>query len=109
MPTTQWKDTGCVFAVDCRTPLVHHSLQASSPNPGKGQGYRNQDKGDITVPAEDKIKRADIPAEEIAKKVKFVVYGEEMIEKEVKLSGSSCRVYLPSGWVGCQVKIIRIN
>jgi len=27
--------------------------------------------------------------------VKFEVYGEEMIEKKVKLSGNSGRVYLP--------------
>ena len=42
-------------------------------------------------------------------KVKFEVYGEEMIEKEVKLSGNSGRVYLPPDWVGRRVKIIRID
>jgi putative transposon-encoded protein len=42
-------------------------------------------------------------------KVKFEFYGEEMIEKEVKLSGNSGRVYLPPDWVGHQVKIIRID
>ena len=42
-------------------------------------------------------------------KVKFEVYGEEMIEKEVKLSGNSGRVYLPPDWVGHRVKIIRID
>jgi hypothetical protein len=42
-------------------------------------------------------------------KVKFEVYGEEMIEKEVKYSGNSGRVYLPPDWVGRIVKIIRIN
>jgi putative transposon-encoded protein len=42
-------------------------------------------------------------------KVKFEVYGQEMIEKEVKLSGNSGRVYLPPDWVGHQVKIIRIS
>ncbi len=42
-------------------------------------------------------------------KVKFIVYGEEMIEKEVKLSGNSGRIYLPPDWVGHQVKIIRID
>ena len=41
--------------------------------------------------------------------VKFEVFGEEMIEKEVKQSGNSCRVYLPPEWVGKQVKIIRID
>ena len=42
-------------------------------------------------------------------KVRFEVYGEEMVEKEVKLSGNSGRVYLPPDWVGKQVKIVRIN
>jgi putative transposon-encoded protein len=42
-------------------------------------------------------------------RVKFEVYGEEMIEKEVKWSGNSGRVYLPPDWVGHQVKIIRID
>lgn len=43
------------------------------------------------------------------RKAKFEVYGEEMIEKEVKQSGNSGRVYLPPEWVGKQVKIIRID
>ncbi len=42
-------------------------------------------------------------------KVKFEIYGEEMIEKRVKLSGNSGRVYLPPNWVGHHVKIIRID
>ena len=42
-------------------------------------------------------------------KVKFEVYGEEMIEKKVRLSGNSGRVYLPPDWVGHRVKIIRID
>ena len=46
---------------------------------------------------------------DIKSRVKFEVYGEEMLEKEVKLSGNSGRVYLPPDWVGHQVKIIRID
>jgi putative transposon-encoded protein len=47
---------------------------------------------------------------QIAKnKVKFEVFGEEMIEKCVKLSGNSGRVYLPPTWVGHNVKIIKID
>ena len=42
-------------------------------------------------------------------KVKFEVYGEEMLEKEIKISGNSGRIYLPSDWVGHKVKIIRID
>ncbi|OIP89426.1 MAG: cytoplasmic protein [Syntrophobacterales bacterium CG_4_9_14_3_um_filter_49_8] len=41
--------------------------------------------------------------------VKFEAFGEEMIEKEVKQSGNSGRVYLPPEWVGKHVKIIRID
>lgn len=51
----------------------------------------------------------DSTAEPINSKVKFEIYGEEMIEKMVKLSGNSGRVYLPPDWVGHQVKIIRID
>jgi putative transposon-encoded protein len=42
-------------------------------------------------------------------KVKFEVFGEEMIEKEVKFSGNSGRVYLPPAWIGHRVKIIKID
>ena len=42
-------------------------------------------------------------------KVKFEVYGEEMIEKEVKSSGNSGRIYLPPNWVGHTVKIIKVE
>ena len=42
-------------------------------------------------------------------KAKFEVYGEEMIEKEVKEAGNSGRVYLPPDWIGRRVKIIRIE
>ncbi len=42
-------------------------------------------------------------------RAKFGIFGKEMIEKSVKKSGSSGRVYLPSNWVGKHVKIIRID
>jgi putative transposon-encoded protein len=42
-------------------------------------------------------------------KVKFEIYGEEMIEKRVKASGNSGRVYLPPNWVGHRVKIVRTD
>jgi putative transposon-encoded protein len=42
-------------------------------------------------------------------RAKFEVYGEEMIEKQVKQSGNSGRVYLPPEWVGKHVKIIRLD
>jgi len=42
-------------------------------------------------------------------KAKFEVFGEEMIEKQVKQSGNSGRVYLPPDWIGKHVKIIRMD
>ena len=54
-------------------------------------------------------KNKDALDESINSKVKFEIYGEEMIEKRVKLSGNSGRVYLPPNWVGHHVKIIRID
>ncbi len=58
--------------------------------------------------ADDKNKRETDPKLGKAK-VKFEIFGEEMIEKRVKLSGNSGRVYLPPNWVGHHVKIIRID
>ena len=43
------------------------------------------------------------------KAAKFEVYGQEMIEKIVKRSGNSGRVYLPPNWIGKRVKIIRVD
>lgn len=63
---------------------------------------KNQDK----KPVDDKEgSAADAPNS----KVKFEIYGEEMIEKRVKSSGNSGRVYLPPNWVGHKVKIIRTD
>ena len=42
-------------------------------------------------------------------KSRFEVWGEEMIEKEVRQSGNSGRVYLPPEWIGKHVKIIRMD
>ena len=50
----------------------------------------------------------ETPTQFASNKVKFEIYGEEMIEKHVKLSGNSGRVYLPPNWVGHKVKIIRL-
>lgn len=40
---------------------------------------------------------------------KIEIFGEEMIEKPVKASANSGRVYLPPEWIGHKVKIIRID
>lgn len=49
------------------------------------------------------------PGSEVPPMAKFEIYGEEMIEKQVSLSGKSGRVYLPQEWVGKSVKIIRVH
>jgi putative transposon-encoded protein len=42
--------------------------------------------------------------------IKFEVYGEEMIEKEVKSNGNNTgRVYLPPNWIGKRVQVIRMD
>jgi putative transposon-encoded protein len=62
------------------------------------------------MPSETETKNEqNLTSEKERGKVKFEVYGEEMVEKAVKLSGNSGRVYLPPDWVGCRVKIIRID
>ncbi len=55
----------------------------------------------------DKKPQAD--ETDLQAKVKFEVYGEEMIEKTVKSSGNSGRIYLPPNWVGHTVKIIKVE
>lgn len=59
--------------------------------------------------SEKKLHSHEKVAAENVRKVRFEVYGEEMLEKQVKLSGNSGRVYLPPDWVGRKVKIIRID
>ena len=67
----------------------------------------------VDIMVRKKKRSSDVPfaMEEppFTRKTKFEVYGEEMIEKEVKQSGNSGRVYLPPEWVGKHVKIIRIE
>lgn len=40
---------------------------------------------------------------------KIELFGNEMIEKQVKACANSGRVYLPPEWIGRRVKIIRID
>ncbi len=60
------------------------------------------------TPIETTRRSENIP-EAAHKMVKFEVFGEEMLEKRVKLSGNSGRIYLPPDWVGHRVKVIRID
>lgn len=41
--------------------------------------------------------------------VRFEVFGSEVLEKQVRQSGNSGRIYLPPTWVGKKVKIIRLD
>jgi putative transposon-encoded protein len=57
-----------------------------------------------------KSKKKDMPdPQRQQERTKFIVYGEEMVERIVKMSGNSGRIYLPPNWVGCKVKIIRVD
>ena len=51
----------------------------------------------------------DLPKTVSGSLAKIEIFGEEMIEKRVKASANSGRVYLPPEWVGHKVKIIRID
>jgi putative transposon-encoded protein len=70
--------------------------------------YRN-----LSHPDDDEESHLDLEAglsaTDPSSRVKFEIFGEEMIEKRVKASGNSGRVYLPPDWVGHKVKIIRID
>lgn len=50
-----------------------------------------------------------LPEVSVFPKVRFTVFGEEMIEKVVKQGGNAGRIYLPLDWMGKVVKIIRID
>ena len=73
--------------------------------------FRHPGENMITVKRKMDLKEISGKPENLGKppKAKFGVFGKEMIEKEVKPSGNSGRVYLPSDWVGKHVKIIRID
>ncbi|WP_455141123.1 DUF2080 family transposase-associated protein [Candidatus Hodarchaeum mangrovi] len=47
------------------------------------------------------------PVEELY--AEFIVKGFEMIDRVVKQSGNTGRVYLPKNWIDSKVKIIRVS
>jgi putative transposon-encoded protein len=61
------------------------------------------------ISTENNADEKELAADALSNRVKFEIYGEEMIEKRVKSSGNSGRVYLPPNWVGHKVKIIRTD
>ncbi len=56
---------------------------------------------------ENMVNSVNEPVEELHSE--FIVKGYEMIDREVKQSGNTGRVYLPKNWIGSKVKIIRVS
>lgn len=75
----------------------------------KQAGGKGSDKVSDKIKANDVTGNADANESGERKKVKFEIHGEELIEKIVKASGNSGRVYLPPDWIGHSVKIVRID
>ncbi|MFH0996726.1 MAG: DUF2080 family transposase-associated protein [Pseudomonadota bacterium] len=61
------------------------------------------------MPNDTSSQNGETISEPARSKVKFEIFGEEMLEKVVKSSGNSGRVYLPPDWVGHHVKIVRVD
>jgi len=55
----------------------------------------------------DNKKKNNLKKETAHKKVKFEIFGDEMIEKVVNSSGNSGRIYLPPEWIGTKVKVVK--
>jgi putative transposon-encoded protein len=55
----------------------------------------------------DDTKKDSIKKSFIRKKVKFEIFGDEMIQKIVNASGNSGRIYLPPEWIGSKVKVVK--
>jgi putative transposon-encoded protein len=70
---------------------------------------KGRDKVSEKARTENSTGSADVIEAGERKKVKFEIHGEELIEKVVKASGNSGRVYLPPDWIGHSVKIVRID
>ena len=85
-----------------------------NPSPSRKPSEKSSEKIAEMQPTQAADQPADgsadkLPGSSIFMKVKFEVYGEDMISKEVKQSGNSGRVYLPPDWIGKHIKIIRID
>lgn len=52
---------------------------------------------------------AELSPEQLRDKTKFVLMGLDAAQKRVAASRSCGRIYLPRGWVGKRVKIIRLD
>lgn len=58
-------------------------------------------------PIKNTVKNVSEPVEELHSE--FIVKGFEMIDRVVKQSGNTGRVYLPKNWIDSKVKIIRVS
>ena len=56
---------------------------------------------------ENRVNNVTEPVEELHSE--FIVKGFEMIDRSVKQSGNTGRIYLPKNWIGSKVKIIRVS
>ena len=68
----------------------------------------NRYKEDIP-PGDNNTTQDSMPTGVGKNKVRFEIFGEEMVEKTVQVSGNSGRAYIPPQWLGHKVKIIRID
>jgi len=86
------------------------SEAACEPEAGSGDGPMKKAAGFGKDAKADKAEASPTNEERATRNmVKFEVFGEEMLEKQVRASGNSGRVYLPPEWVGRRVKVIRMR
>ncbi|MFX0084840.1 MAG: DUF2080 family transposase-associated protein [Candidatus Hodarchaeota archaeon] len=69
--------------------------------------YKTESPENQLKPTDETVNNLLEPVEELPSE--FKVKGFEMIDREVKQSGNTGRVYLPKNWIGSKVKIIRVS
>lgn len=57
----------------------------------------------------NRIQYEDTYFDDDRKLVKFELFGNEIIDKHVRACGKNGRIYLPPDWVGCKVKIVKLD
>ncbi len=81
--------------------------QAAGISGGVAAGIKTGARGDMTEGNKKQAQPGQPGFEQPRDKVKFEIYGDEMIEKTVNSSGNSGRVYLPPEWIGRTVKVVK--
>jgi len=94
-----------------RAPVIWHPTGEYGPVRVKINVLCQLDENMVALKREMDQKEVAGESQDFGKssKAKFGVFGVEMIEKEVKPSGNTGRIYLPLDWVGKHVKIIRLD